>query len=104
MLTGQTHSAQFDQMLRPSARRHIGFFATPLLSGCTAQGAPSFSIFGAYFPDWMLCGIIGVAVAVGLRVLFLVSGIDSILSLRLFTYVSLGIIAALLVWLVGFGP
>ncbi|OUI84606.1 hypothetical protein HC62_13215 [Acetobacter tropicalis] len=82
----------------------MGFFATPLLSGCTAQGAPSFSIFGAYFPDWMLCGIIGVAVAVGLRVLFLVSGIDSILSLRLFTYVSLGIIAALLVWLVGFGP
>ncbi|WP_082782273.1 YtcA family lipoprotein [Acetobacter senegalensis] len=103
MLTGQTHSDQFGRMLRPSAR-HIGFCATPLLSGCTAQSAPTFSIFGAYFPDWMLCGMIGVAVAVGLRVLFLISGIDSVLSLRLFTYVSLGIIAALLVWLIAFGP
>ncbi|GBQ14705.1 hypothetical protein AA0482_0988 [Acetobacter cibinongensis NRIC 0482] len=52
----------------------------------------------------MLCGIIGVFVAVTLRLLFVVSGIDAFLSLRLFTYVSLGVIAALLVWLVWFGP
>ncbi|GBQ56188.1 hypothetical protein AA0313_1078 [Acetobacter indonesiensis NRIC 0313] len=52
----------------------------------------------------MLCGMIGVAVAVGLRVLFLACGMDALLSLRLFTYASLGVVAALLVWLVWFGP
>lgn len=74
------------------------------LSGCSQNHAPSFVLFGAYFPDWMLCGLIGIAVAVGLRVLFVLIGLDSFLSLRLFTYVSLGVMAALLVWLVWFGP
>jgi len=72
--------------------------------GCTLQGAPSFPVVGAYFPDWMVCGLIGVAVAVGLRVIFLLTGLDAILSFRLFTYVALGVIAALTVWTLVFGP
>ena len=72
--------------------------------GCTLQGAPSFPVVGAYFPDWMVCGLIGVAVAVGLRVIFLLTGLDAILSFRLFTYVALGVIAALIVWTLAFGP
>lgn len=73
------------------------------LSGCTVHHAPFFSLVGAYFPSWMLCGIVGIATAVGLRVLFIANGLDALLSLRLFTYVSLGVIAALLVWLIWFG-
>ncbi|MFT9449332.1 hypothetical protein [Gluconobacter japonicus] len=52
----------------------------------------------------MVCGLIGVAVAVGLRVVFLLTGIDANLSFRLFTYVALGVIAALTVWMLVFGP
>ncbi|MEJ5154060.1 YtcA family lipoprotein [Gluconobacter wancherniae] len=72
--------------------------------GCSLHGAPAFSIAGAYFPGWMICALIGVGVAVGLRVAFVLAGIDAVLSLRLFTYTSLGVMAALLSWLLCFGP
>nr|WP_298797276.1 YtcA family lipoprotein [uncultured Acetobacter sp.] len=84
--------------------RPFGISCALLLGGCTLRGAPSFSLAGAYFPDWMLCGIIGIAVAVGLRVVFVLTGLDALLSLRLFTYLSLGVITALLAWLIWFGP
>lgn len=74
------------------------------LAGCKVAGAPSFPIAGAYFPSWMLCGVIGIVVAVGLRILFLATDLDAVLRLRLFTYVSLGTITALLFWLLAFGP
>mgnify|MGYP002479646911 FL=1 len=90
-------------MSRPPTLLPLALSTLPL-AGCTTHHAPSFSLMGAYFPSWMLCGMVGIAVAVGLRVAFVAAGVDAFLSLRLFTYVSLGIIAALLVWLVGFGP
>ncbi|WP_240554514.1 YtcA family lipoprotein [Acetobacter cibinongensis] len=102
-MTSSDKSDHFAVMLRSSARM-LALHPLLFLGGCATHHAPSFSLFGAYFPGWMLCGIIGVFVAVTLRLLFVVSGIDAFLSLRLFTYVSLGVIAALLVWLVWFGP
>ncbi|MFT9015412.1 MAG: YtcA family lipoprotein [Acetobacter sp.] len=75
-----------------------------LLNGCSLNVAPSFPIVGAYFPAWMFCSLVGIAVAIGLRVVCVYNGIDSFLSFRLFTYVSLGVLAALAVWLVVFGP
>lgn len=86
-----------------SFQRAIPLVLLPL-AGCKVAGAPSFPLAGAYFPSWMLCGLLGVFVAVGLRVLFLATDIDALLSLRLFTYVSLGTITGLLFWLLAFGP
>ncbi|MGX7345345.1 YtcA family lipoprotein [Acetobacter pasteurianus] len=76
----------------------------PLVSGCTFRGAPSFPIVGAYFPAWMVCGLTGIAVALILRVIFLLTGIDALLSFRLFTYVALGVLTALALWVFVFGP
>ncbi len=90
-------------MRYPLLLRAIPVVLLPL-AGCKVAGAPSFPIAGAYFPSWMLCGVVGIIVAVGLRVLFLATDIDALLSLRLFTYVSLGTITALLFWLLAFGP
>lgn len=72
------------------------------LGGCST--APSFPVVGAYFPGWMICALVGVVVAVGLRVLFVLIGVDAILNFRLFVYVSLGLIAAFSLWLAVFGP
>jgi hypothetical protein len=74
------------------------------LTGCSLQGAPSFPLVGAYFPAWMMCALIGILTAIGFRVAFLALGIDAILRFRLFTYVSLGVLMALLVWALVFGP
>lgn len=84
--------------------RPLGISPALLLGGCAVPGAPSFELVGAYFPDWMLCGMIGIAVAVTLRLVFVPIGLDAILGLRLFTYLSLGTITALLAWLYWFGP
>lgn len=84
--------------------RQLCWAPVAMLSACAPGGAPTFPLVGAYFPGWMMCGLIGIATAVGLRVAFVLTGIDAVLSFRLFTYVALGTIAALAVWVLAFGP
>jgi hypothetical protein len=73
------------------------------LTGCSASGAPSFDLFGAFFPAWLLCGIIGIAGAVAARVVFVITGLANALPYQLAVCVAIGVMTALLVWLVGFG-
>ena len=73
------------------------------LTGCSASGAPSFDLFGAFFPAWLLCGIIGIAGAVAARVVFVITGLANSLPYQLAVCVAIGVMTALLVWLVGFG-
>ncbi|MDG6094747.1 hypothetical protein LOC54_06435 [Acetobacter sp. AN02] len=75
-----------------------------LLSGCGTDPAPSYPIIGAYFPSWMLCAIVGILAAIIFRVIFVITGLDGLLSFRFFTYVALGTIAGLLLWSAAFGP
>jgi YtcA family len=73
------------------------------LSGCGAAGAPSFDLFGAFFPAWLLCGVVGIAGAVAARVVFVSTGLADTLPFQLAVCTAIGVITALLVWLVGFG-
>ena len=57
-----------------------------LLSGCTGFASPAISLFGAYFPSWLACALVGVIGAVVARVLFVRIGIDAILPARLLVY------------------
>jgi hypothetical protein len=66
-------------------------------------GAPSFDLFGAFFPAWLLCGIVGIAGAVAARVAFVGSGVANTLPYQLAVCTAIGVITALLFWLVGFG-
>jgi hypothetical protein len=73
------------------------------LGGCSTGGAPSFDLFGAFFPAWLLCGIVGIVGAVAARVAFASSGIANTLPYQLAVCTAIGVIIALLFWLVGFG-
>jgi hypothetical protein len=44
------------------------FAVTLLIAGCSR--APSFNILGSYFPAWIVCGIIGILLAVAVRLFF----------------------------------
>ena len=44
-----------------------------LLGGC--DGAPSRNILGSYFPSWMVCALVGIAVALAARAIFKALGI-----------------------------
>jgi hypothetical protein len=72
------------------------------LSGCAERGAPSFELFGAYFPAWMLVAGIGILVAAGTRVLSLAIGIAPALPFPLAISTSVGVVAAVIVWLLWF--
>jgi YtcA family len=79
-------------------------FLLPIcLGGCSAAGAPSFDLFGAFFPAWLLCGLVGVAGAAIARVAFVGTGVANALPYQLAVCTAIGVIAAVLVWFVGFG-
>jgi hypothetical protein len=64
------------------------------LIGCRDFGAPAFSLLGSYFPAWLACAGIGLAVAIGARVLLIFAGIDEVLPWRLFVYTCLALAVA----------
>jgi YtcA family len=74
------------------------------VSGWAVQGAPSFPLFGAYFPSWMFCGAIGLVAAIVARAFFEASGLAYVLPFQLFVCASIGVCAALVAVLVWFGP
>lgn len=58
------------------------------------MAGPSFSLFGAYFPSWMLCLLIAIIITLLLRVVFIRLGIDDILPFRLTAYTAIVIAIA----------
>lgn len=74
------------------------------LGGCSVNGAPSFALFGAFFPGWMFCATLGILVAIGARVAFVTIGWVDVLPYQLCVCTAIGLIIALLAWLLFFGP
>lgn len=69
-------------------------------TGCTR--APSFNIIGSYFPAWILCGVIGIALAAGVRVLFVRWKLEPEISPLIVVYPCLALFFTFLIWLVFF--
>jgi hypothetical protein len=88
-------------------KRRIGvsLVALPMLSlcGCSETGAPSLDLFGAFFPAWLLCAVLGIFVALGARIFFAARNLTEVLPFQLPLCTSLGAIFALLIWLICFG-
>ena len=88
--------------------RHIGgsFAILPLLvgvGGCAQRGAPSFVLFGAFFPAWMLVAAIGILAAIATRGAMVATGLAEVVPMQLLVSVSSGLTVAILVWVVWFG-
>lgn len=75
---------------------------TPL-AGCVAHGAPSYVLFGAYFPFWLLSAVIGVVGALVAHRAFVSTGWIRVVPYQLFVCTSIGIVVGVLVWLSGTG-
>ena len=69
-----------------------------VLTGCSTA-APSFELFGAYFPAWMWCALIGVLGAAGTRVVLATQAANDVIPLQLGVCVAVGVITALLFWI-----
>jgi hypothetical protein len=74
-----------------------------LFSGCADVGAPSFTLFGAFFPAWMFCAAIGIGGAGLARAVFVGTGLAAVLPYQLLVCTAVGTIVAIAAWLLGFG-
>jgi YtcA family len=89
---------------RPSIKSIVrGPLLASALSGCAVRGAPSFVIAGSYFPGWMFCALVGIVLAIAVRIGFVTSGLASVLPLQLFVCSAIGLCCGLLAWLLWFG-
>src|SRR5579862_3633781 len=69
-------------------------------AGCTR--APTFNILGSFFPSWILCGVIGIVLAVIVRVWFVRIDFEKELSPLIVVYPCLAAFFTFTVWLLFF--
>jgi hypothetical protein len=63
---------------------------------------PLFDLEGAFFPAWMLCLVVGIVAAVGLRLLFARVGIEPHLGPLALVYTCLALLLSMSTWLLFF--
>ncbi|WP_028227139.1 hypothetical protein [Paraburkholderia ferrariae] len=73
------------------------------LTGCATRGAPSFALFGAYFPFWLLSSVTGIAGAVVAHRVFVATGWVRAVPYQLSVCTAIGVVVGVLVWLSGTG-
>ncbi|HEX4583240.1 MAG TPA: YtcA family lipoprotein [Burkholderiaceae bacterium] len=71
-----------------------------LCSGCTY--APSVPLFGAFFPAWMLCALLGVGLVIIVRILCVATGLARVVAVPPVTYPLLAILFAAAGWILFF--
>jgi hypothetical protein len=64
---------------------------------------PTLSIFGTFFPSWMLCVLVGIVVAVAAHKLFAALRMGAQLSPALLLYPSIALSVAFVLWLSVYG-
>lgn len=91
-------------MTEPSLPRAVVLVVTGcLLTGCSLAAAPSFALFGAFFPAWMLCALIGILGAAGARVVLTTPAFnDVMIPFQLAVCTAAGVLVGLLAWMVLF--
>ena len=66
----------------------------------TAGCDPLVNVAGAFFPAWIVCILVGIAVTIGLRYLFARIGLERHLVAPILVYLSLATGIALACWIV----
>jgi YtcA family len=69
-----------------------------LLGGC--DGAPSRNILGSYFPSWMVCALVGIALALAARAIFKASGMLEELPVPFVVMLAIACAGTFAMWLI----
>jgi hypothetical protein len=69
-----------------------------LLGGC--DGAPSRNILGSYFPSWMVCALVGIALALAARAIFKASGLLEELPVPFVVMLAIACAGTFAMWLI----
>jgi hypothetical protein len=90
-------SAHLIRANRP-ASHSLPLAALLSLAGC--DGAPSRNILGSYFPSWMVCALVGIAVASAARAVLRSTGILQEVPAPFVVILAIGCAATLALWLI----
>ena len=82
----------------PAARLWCAAPLLGVLGGC--DGAPSRNILGSYFPSWMVCALVGIALALVARAIFKASGLLEELPVPFVVMLSIACAATFAMWLI----
>ena len=80
-------------------RTSLFFLLAALMSLGGCDGAPSRNILGSYFPSWMVCALLGIAVAGIARVILKSTGILQELPAPFLVIIAIGCAATFALWL-----
>lgn len=87
--------------VKRTAAAGVLFAAALLAAGCSR--APSFNILGSFFPAWIVCGVLGILLAVAVRLFFVYIKLEDKLLLPLIlVYPSLTLFFTFTLWLLFF--
>jgi len=86
--------------LSRAAAAGVCLAALLLNAGCSR--APSFNILGSFFPAWLLCGVVGIVLAVVTRLIFLRTDFEKELSPLILVYPCLALFYTFTTWLLFF--
>jgi hypothetical protein len=86
------------QHIAPAARIWCAASLLGLLAGC--DGSPSRNILGSYFPSWMVCALLGLALALAARAIFKASGLLEELPVPLVVMLAIGCAGTFTMWLI----
>ena len=85
----------------------LGHNATDIVASersvAAAGEAPSFVIVGSYFPGWMFCALIGIVLAIAVRVGFVASGLAEHSAVSAVRLCPIGLCGGTTLWLLWFG-
>jgi hypothetical protein len=81
----------------PMIRPISPMLAALLCGGCSF--APNVPLFGAFFPAWMLCALIGIGLALVVRTLSVVTGLARRVAIPPVTYVLLAVLFGAAGWI-----
>ncbi|AYF34037.1 hypothetical protein J4377_14955 [Halomonas sp. XH26] len=78
----------------------LATFLTPMiLAGCSMHAhSPTMSLYGSFFPVWLIAALLGVICSVILRLLFIRVGLHAHLPMSPLTYLSAAIFSGIMIW------
>ena len=82
--------------------RHRYFVCLFLLALTGCQRAPAFNVLGSYFPAWLFCLVVGMALTVATRVVLRRYNLGEVLSPPLLMYSCLTAFFTFSLWLIFF--
>jgi len=87
-------------MTKPSLPRAVPLvIMSCVVTGCSFGVAPSFELFGAFFPGWMLCALIGIVGALTTRAVLTTPAFNGVVPFQFAVCTAVGVILGLLSWM-----